>query len=225
LAIASAFRLLVSQKSNEKVTVSMIAEQCGISRKTFYYHFSDENELLQWIFRSDLSDCLIECCDKEDLVYLPAETRINFPEYPYFARTVTGIRRLDCSQFYFILADYLEKNKAFYKYMLSRQAYSNFIRYVIKLYQQSFTEDIRYVLGGRRLPPATIEQLSWYFSNVTVANYFDAALNSNHDLRKTLPKEFANILHESLSYAIDNFFSQKKNTFSFFDTLPRIPKD
>lgn len=49
-ALASALKELVKKNSFEKVTVMDICEACGVSRKTFYYHFKDKFDLAEWIF-------------------------------------------------------------------------------------------------------------------------------------------------------------------------------
>lgn len=49
LAIAFAFKELLREKPLNKVNVSDITERCGISRQTFYYHFKDVIDLVEWI--------------------------------------------------------------------------------------------------------------------------------------------------------------------------------
>ncbi len=48
-AIASGLKELTRQKSFDKITVSDITEICGLNRQTFYYHFQDKFELVDWI--------------------------------------------------------------------------------------------------------------------------------------------------------------------------------
>ncbi|MEA4815676.1 MAG: TetR/AcrR family transcriptional regulator C-terminal domain-containing protein [Lachnospiraceae bacterium] len=50
LAIASSFKKLLRKKSLTKITVKDIVEGCGINRQTFYYHFKDVYDLMEWIF-------------------------------------------------------------------------------------------------------------------------------------------------------------------------------
>lgn len=49
LAIGYAFKELLLEKPLNKVNVSDITERCGISRQTFYYHFKDIIDLVEWI--------------------------------------------------------------------------------------------------------------------------------------------------------------------------------
>ena len=53
-ALAEAFASLVVEKGYESVTIGDIAERAGISRNTFYYHFSDKNMLVTWIFMRNI---------------------------------------------------------------------------------------------------------------------------------------------------------------------------
>lgn len=52
--IASGVKELMLTQSFEKLTIRMIAEKAGIIRPTFYYHFQDKYEVLEWIVRSQL---------------------------------------------------------------------------------------------------------------------------------------------------------------------------
>lgn len=48
-AIADAFRKLLEQRSIEKITVKDIVSECGLNRQTFYYHFCDIYDLMEWM--------------------------------------------------------------------------------------------------------------------------------------------------------------------------------
>lgn len=51
--LSAALKQLMDTESFEKVTVSDICEACGVSRKTFYYHFQDKYELAEWVFNTE----------------------------------------------------------------------------------------------------------------------------------------------------------------------------
>ena len=50
IAIAASFKKLLSKKSLSSITVNEIVEDCGVNRGTFYYHFHDVYELLEYVF-------------------------------------------------------------------------------------------------------------------------------------------------------------------------------
>ena len=52
-ALAAALRQMMTVKPIDKVTVKDIVEICGVNRQTFYYHFDDVDDLLEWVFEQD----------------------------------------------------------------------------------------------------------------------------------------------------------------------------
>ena len=53
-AIAYTFKDLLKEKPFNKITVNDISNQCNINRQTFYYHFQDIPDLVEWICRDDV---------------------------------------------------------------------------------------------------------------------------------------------------------------------------
>lgn len=47
-AIAAAFAEIAQKKPVDKITVKDLVEHCGISRQTFYYHFQDILDVMEW---------------------------------------------------------------------------------------------------------------------------------------------------------------------------------
>lgn len=59
-AIATCMKNLMETESFNKISVSDICRDCSINRKTFYYHFADKYELLNWIFQTDIVDPVLD---------------------------------------------------------------------------------------------------------------------------------------------------------------------
>lgn len=57
-AIVNSFIKLLNEKPLDKITVKNIAEDCGINRNTFYYHFSDIRELTVYTIDSQIHNVL-----------------------------------------------------------------------------------------------------------------------------------------------------------------------
>lgn len=53
-ALAQSLKELGAAKILDKITVADITDNCGVNRQTFYYHFNDKYELLNWIYTQDL---------------------------------------------------------------------------------------------------------------------------------------------------------------------------
>jgi len=53
-AFADSLKELMKKKSFEKISVFDITENCGLTRQTFYYHFQDKYELVNWIYYNEV---------------------------------------------------------------------------------------------------------------------------------------------------------------------------
>lgn len=57
-ALEASLKRLLQQKPLNKITVSEIAEDCEINRMTFYYHFKDIYDLVEWCCVEDAEKAL-----------------------------------------------------------------------------------------------------------------------------------------------------------------------
>ena len=53
-ALATSLKKLLSKKELSKITISNITNDCGVNRQTFYYHFKDVYDLLEWIYLNEV---------------------------------------------------------------------------------------------------------------------------------------------------------------------------
>lgn len=52
-ALAQNMKELMAEKPFSKISVGDICERCGMNRKSFYYHFQDKYDLVNWIFYTE----------------------------------------------------------------------------------------------------------------------------------------------------------------------------
>lgn len=52
-ALEASLKKLLNQKPLNKITINDITEDCGVNRMTFYYHFKDIYDLVDWILTED----------------------------------------------------------------------------------------------------------------------------------------------------------------------------
>lgn len=57
-ALGSALKQMLAVKPIEKIAVKDLVEICGVNRQTFYYHFDDVYDLLEWVFEEDAKKVL-----------------------------------------------------------------------------------------------------------------------------------------------------------------------
>ncbi|MGN1405798.1 MAG: TetR/AcrR family transcriptional regulator C-terminal domain-containing protein [Erysipelotrichaceae bacterium] len=53
--LANSFKELMRDNDFSKISVADICRNCNINRKSFYYHFHDKYDLVNWIFDRDYS--------------------------------------------------------------------------------------------------------------------------------------------------------------------------
>ncbi|HFI0214575.1 TPA: dihydroxyacetone kinase transcriptional activator DhaS [Streptococcus suis] len=99
--IAKAFKKQLLLKSFDKISVVDIMQEAGIRRQTFYNHFLDKYELLDWIFETELQEQVTD-----NLTY------------------ISGIKLLD------ELLYYIESNQVFYKQLFEIKGQNDFVSYL-----------------------------------------------------------------------------------------------
>lgn len=57
-AMAEAMKGLMEEKPFARISVGDICEHCGMNRKTFYYHFKDKYDLVNWIFQTEFLEMM-----------------------------------------------------------------------------------------------------------------------------------------------------------------------
>ena len=54
-ALASAMKELLKEVPFKRISVADICERCDMNRKSFYYHFKDKYDLVNWIFDTEVA--------------------------------------------------------------------------------------------------------------------------------------------------------------------------
>ena len=71
-ALALAMKELMKTTPFSKISVGDICEKCEMNRKSFYYHFKDKYDLINWIYSTEfISNIQDKIYDSEwDFMYL-----------------------------------------------------------------------------------------------------------------------------------------------------------
>ncbi|MDK2905361.1 MAG: hypothetical protein PWR12_1437 [Eubacteriaceae bacterium] len=69
-ALATALRELMQEEPFDKIQVAQICERCDMNRKSFYYHFKDKYDLVNWIFDTEFIMLAMEAANE-----MPADDR------------------------------------------------------------------------------------------------------------------------------------------------------
>lgn len=58
--LAESFRELAAEKRIDKITITEITNNCGMSQPTFYNHFKDKYDLIVWIYIHESSEIMMK---------------------------------------------------------------------------------------------------------------------------------------------------------------------
>jgi probable dihydroxyacetone kinase regulator len=112
-ALAQALKELIETQPFDKISVGSICSQCGLNRKSFYYHFRDKYDLVNWIYYTEF----IEVALKEE------------------HETVWSLMDEICHYFY--------ENRIFYNKTFHIEGQNSFSEYFSSMINHMLSEDLR----------------------------------------------------------------------------------
>ena len=59
--LAESLMKLLARRTLDKITIQDIVDDCGYNRQTFYYHFHDIYDLIDWIFAAQTQKLIEKC--------------------------------------------------------------------------------------------------------------------------------------------------------------------
>lgn len=168
--LADCFRELMLSMPFDKITIKTITDRAGLIRPTFYKHFQDKYEVLEWIFRTDIidaSDALIE----------------NGQAYEAVVLLMKG----------------LEKDHEFYRRALAIEGPNSFMDVLRKAVYQSFLKiSRRYPLSVKEtIPVLTDERIASFYTNGLVSVIYDWLKGNCYCTAEELGKAYQYLLLHS----------------------------
>lgn len=64
-ALAASLKNMLSKRTLDKITVKDIVDDCNLNRQTFYYHFHDTYDLLEWLYLDETKDIIDKLHEKK----------------------------------------------------------------------------------------------------------------------------------------------------------------
>ena len=115
---------LAEKKSLKKITVKDIADECGITRSTFYYHFSDIYDVLQ-----SIENMLITNCEERNKAFVYYRfKKDDYRKAGHFRPTLL----------------YIKENDFWFRTLLNKSKDGLFIYKWKKVIKQDFLKKFRY---------------------------------------------------------------------------------
>lgn len=100
--IAKAFKTLLEKEEFDKISIVDIMEKAEIRRQTFYNHFLDKYQLMDWIFENDLEEQITDNLDFISGYQLLKELFFYFEEEKHFYVQLFAIKGQNDFYSYFI---------------------------------------------------------------------------------------------------------------------------
>lgn len=117
-ALATSLKELMKSRPFEKITIQEITEGAGVIRPTFYNHFQDKYDLLEWIFRNE--------------VILPAQALLDYG----MLQEAVQLMLLE-----------MEKEKPFYRKAIRIGGQNSFIKIMEHIFQELLQSVIERRIG------------------------------------------------------------------------------
>lgn len=111
----------------EKITVQMIADNCHTTRQTFYYHFKDKFQLVNWIFRTSID------------------------------AVTSGSSSVDpWSEVLGKMLHSMKQNACFYENALAYEGQNSFQKYITEYTRIAYTNELRKRISKNEMTPSLV---------------------------------------------------------------------
>ena len=114
-ALSAALKAQMEHKPLRKITVNDLIQECGLNRKTFYYHFTDIYDLLKWTLEQEAItvvkqfDLLTNYHDAILFVMNYVEQNAHILNCAYDGMGRDELKRFFCSDFYEIVNGMIDR--------------------------------------------------------------------------------------------------------------------
>ena len=97
--IAQAYKNKIQHEDVDKITVKSLIEECHISRQTFYYHFQDIMDVLEWSVRQQTQQLVEQSLRAPDLrSVLRIFISFTVEQFPMLEKLMRSQRRAQIEQ-------------------------------------------------------------------------------------------------------------------------------
>lgn len=181
--LAESFKELACRQPVEKITIKAITDRAGVIRPTFYNHFQDKYELLEWIIKKDIIE----------------------PTHPLFQNGMT-------EQAMHLMLAALERDKEFYCMVVKTQGQNSFAsiaqKCIQELLEQLFDTKLKAAAKKAKSKWLTKEHLAAYYAQslcYLVVNWMQSGM--------VLPaKEMTDVYIYIMKHSIDDVLDDLPDT-------------
>ncbi|MGI5978103.1 MAG: TetR/AcrR family transcriptional regulator C-terminal domain-containing protein [Oscillospiraceae bacterium] len=181
-ALAASLKKLLGEKPIDKITVKDIVEDCGVNRHTFYYHFQDIYELIEWF-----------CCDEADRVLGEHKTLDTWKD---------GFHDL---------YSYLHQNKNIVMNAFNSN-YRNYLeKYIVSLVRPYILDFLRIQSEGMEITDEKLDFIADTYTYGIVSVSMDWIANDMSERYENSMTFFLELLDGSMKHTLEKFARVKDN--------------
>lgn len=174
-ALEASLKELLRHKPLDKITVSDLTDHCGVNRMTFYYHFKDIYDLVEW------------CCEEDA------------------SRALAGQKTYDTWQQGFLqILEALRKDKAFFTSVyrsISREQLEN---YLYRLTYDLMMGVVEERAAGMTVRPEDKEFIANFYKFAFVGLTLDWIKNDMRQDPAQLVEQLSTLIHGDVTKALEN---------------------
>lgn len=85
-ALAAALKELMEEMPFSKISISDICSKCDMNRKSFYYHFKDKYDLVNWIFDNEFISIAKEKQYSEDMELISDVCNFLYENHSFYRK-------------------------------------------------------------------------------------------------------------------------------------------
>ena len=161
--LAYAMKDLMRQRPLSKITVGDICAACDMNRKSFYYHFRDKYDLVNWIFYTEFFEEYQQ--EKDELA--PSDALVRFCMFfqknmPFYR---AALKQTGQNSFYEYLGDVIRPmvTGRLKPYFGHDEHFNFYVDFFVNVYRDAV---VRWVLDGCQIDAQTYVELLYKASSV-----------------------------------------------------------
>ena len=178
-ALADGLKAMMRTKPFDKISVADITKSCGLNRQTFYYHFQDKFDLVNWIYYNELIMRVAE-----GLSYENWNTRIAE------------------------ILEFMREDRSFYQTTLRQSGNNGFQEYLFRVVRELLVDIIRRMAGELPVETVNLNFLAEFFTYGIVGMIVQWAQKGMIESPQELSKSLKKLVNEIKQLAAERYFQQ-----------------
>ena len=175
-ALASSIKQLMETIPLSKISIQRIVDNCGLKRQTFYYHFKDKFDIVNWIYFTEVTESICDC--------------------KHYNNWTDGMFRA---------LSYLEKNKSFYINALNTPGQNAFDGYFFEFCEGLIMDIVNDLSLGINISDKDKKFISDFYTYASVGTIVQWIKNGMKDSPQIMADEIKHAVEGSILGALARY--------------------